>query len=169
MNTFDLKILLVLFLLLLVSGNVFSHGVKLKTEEKPPFLVVQAAYSGHHEISGMKMMIYSPDSEELYQEGKTDIHGKFSFTPDRTGTWKIVADDGMGHKKSIEISLIERFFSPEEETAREVILAEESHAEVIREFTFAEIPSLYRIIFGLAIILGLTGILFGVMSKTKTR
>ena len=169
MNTSDLKKLPALFLLLLVSGKVFSHGVELKTEEKPPFMVVQAAYSGHHEISGMKIMIYSPASEELFQEGKTDIHGKFSFTPDRMGTWKIIADDGMGHKKTMEISLSERFFSPEEETVREVILAEPTHAEVIQEFTFAGIPSIYRIIFGLAIILGLTGILFGIMSKKKTQ
>lgn len=169
MNISDLNKLLALFLLLLVSGNVFSHGVELRTEETPPFIVVQAAYSGHHEISGMKIMIYSPDSKELFQDGKTDIHGKFSFTPDRTGTWKIIADDGLGHKKSIELSLSERFFSHGEESAREVVLAELPHAKVIREFTFAGIPSIYRIIFVLAIILGLTGILFGIMSKKKTQ
>lgn len=161
--------LLVIFLLLLVSVQVFSHGVELKAEEKPPFMVVRAAYSGHHEIPGMKMMIYSPDSEKLFQEGKTDIHGKFSFTPDQTGTWKIIADDGMGHKKSMEISLSERFFSPEEEIAIEAPLAEPPTAEGIQEFTFAGIPSLYRIIFGLAIIMGLTGIFFAIMSKKKTQ
>ncbi len=136
--------------------------------------MVQAGFSDHHEIRNMNIQVFSPGSDELYQEGKTDVHGKFGFGPDRTGTWKVIADDGMGHRKTLEITVSDSFFSGKEEASPEEIIPEQGiHEETMsdhhHEFQFAGVPLLYRIIFGFAIILGLTGILFGFMSKKRNR
>jgi nickel transport protein len=34
-----------------------------------------------------------------YQNGRTDRKGRFSFYPSVPGTWRVEANDGMGHKE----------------------------------------------------------------------
>lgn len=170
-----MKLIIFILLSILACENGFSHGLELRTEEMPPFLVVHAGFSGHHhEIGNVNIRVFSPDSDEPYQEGKTDVHGKFGFGPDRAGTWKVIADDGMGHRETLDILLSEDFFGENREDVVETASQEDtagSDPSVAHshEFTIAGIPLLYRVLFGFAIIFGLTGLLFGFMSKMKSR
>ena len=163
-----------LLLALVITGiPVFGHGISIETTEMPPAVRLKASYSGGNEISGISIKIYPPGTKELYQQGKTDIHGHFSFTPDTQGNWTLLADDGMGHKKEVQLTLSPAFFESDEEEPTEEILSEqlpneESAVKDPEVYTAAGIPVFYRIIFGLSIIFGLTGIVFGLLSRKKS-
>ncbi len=50
--------------------------------------------------------VYSPDEpERVFQSGRTDRNGVFSFVPNAAGAWRVVVDDGMGHRKEIEVTV----------------------------------------------------------------
>ena len=40
------------------------------------------------------------DDEVEFQNGRTDRNGRFAFVPDEAGQWKVVVEDGLGHRVS---------------------------------------------------------------------
>jgi len=95
-----------------------------------------------------KFKVFSPeDRDEIFQEGFTDINGKFVFFPDKPGEWKIEVNDGMGHGIVTNINVTKELNYEKEES---------------RNFSIWQ-----KIIIGLSIILGISGILFYISSKRQ--
>jgi nickel transport protein len=53
-----------------------------------------------------EVLVFSPkDNKTEYQNGRTDFNGRFSFYPNIPGTWRIQADDGLGHLERVSIEV----------------------------------------------------------------
>ncbi len=97
-------IILIVFLVWF-SGAAFAHGLKLAVEKSFPCVQVTAAYHGGRLIPGAAVKIFFKSQEQEFQQGRTDKNGTFAFTPDKEGTWLFQVDDGMGHRKTIQIEI----------------------------------------------------------------
>lgn len=70
-------------------------------------MVVHCRYSGG-EPADAEVLVYSPAApDRVYQRLRTDVRGLASFVPDTDGLWLLVADDGVGHRTHLEISVNE--------------------------------------------------------------
>ncbi|MFC2157678.1 hypothetical protein ACFLT9_07580, partial [Acidobacteriota bacterium] len=96
-----------------------------------------------------------PDvSEPAYQTGNCDSFGRFVFQPDRSGDWKIKADDLSGHITSIVVSLGEEFFTSPKTESR----IDREPQVVEKEVPY--VPMLMKVLLGFGIIFGLTGLFY---------
>jgi nickel transport protein len=60
---------------------------------------IEATYSDGSAMSYCEVSVFSPtDRDTAFQQGNTDMHGRFLFSPDEPGEWLLVVDDGMGHQ-----------------------------------------------------------------------
>lgn len=136
--------------LLLFRASLLSHGVNYKKIEGG--VGIEARYDNGEPISLAETKIFSPVSaDETFQEGFTDINGRFIFYPDRSGNWKIFISDGMGHGVSTSIEV---------KDVKTMATGEAGNIPV---------PLYNKIITGISIILGITGILFFVATGKKQR
>ncbi len=77
---------------------VACHGTAFKLLQEPTVSAVKFHYSDGEPMMYADVLVFSPeDSKVEHQNGRTDRHGKFAFCPDTPGTWRINANDGMGH------------------------------------------------------------------------
>lgn len=109
----------------------------------PPAVVVRASYGASEPLAFAGVELQSPGSPaSSATKARTDARGYFSFVPDRAGEWKVTVDDDMGHRTERAIQVPADFESSTPAPATEVHRTE-------------------RAITGVAILLGLTGVLYG--------
>lgn len=103
----DKKLIFFSLVILVLSKNVcFSHG--LQYNEFEGGIGIEAIYDEGTPMSYSEVKIFSPtDGETEFQQGLTDKNGRFVFYPDIKGRWKIVVDDGMGHRLEIMVAVDE--------------------------------------------------------------
>ena len=78
--------------------NAGAHGTAYRLLKETNSEAVLFHYSDGGPIAYAEVLIFSPnDSQVEHQNGRTDKNGKFAFCPDTPGTWRITANDGMGH------------------------------------------------------------------------
>ena len=141
-------IFLICFFILMSSGinRILAHGVEYEIQENKA-AIIKVGYDDGEPMSYAEVKIFSPNNAKIeYQNGRTDRNGCFSFLPDVPGEWKIVVNDGMGHgvvtkipiKEGMKIDIIHHGF-----------------------------PRWQKLITGMSIIFGLTGIIFYFKSKQK--
>jgi nickel transport protein len=146
-------LLLCIILIFIISTESSAHDVTVEITKSYPSVIVRASYFQAEPLSYAEVMIFSPESDVVeYQYGRTDKSGFFAFVPNSRGDWKITVDDEMGHFKETVVSIADDFFTGEEATA---IIAHTNHRSSIHD-----LQPLYKIIFGLALILGITGIFY---------
>jgi nickel transport protein len=152
----------VLFYVLMgMTVLAFAHGVNVDVSQQSPFIVVRAAYSGGIVLSGALVRIERPgEDKKEFQSGRMDISGCFVFKPDKPGEWVIVIDDEKGHRKKAMVSLDEVFFSP---SPKEQPVVPEP--EII-EKKVPFVPLYMKVLLGLAFILGITGLFYGVKARS---
>ncbi len=130
---------------------LFSHGVECNIIEGGVGIEVRYEDVDKTPISYAEVKVYSPDKKE-FQQGLTDIYGRFLFYPDKKGIWKIEVNDGMGHG-----------------VVKEIIVSEEK--KVFKEQT-KKFSLFQQLVVGVSIILGVSGIVFYVLAekhlKSKT-
>lgn len=164
-----MKKFILVFSLFVLSYSVSAHSVHVEATKNAPFVSVNTYYSKTSPAKDVSVSIYAPDENQPYQTGKTDRQGNFVFVPSVAGDWILEIDDNQGHKNKINIAVGEDFINgntgvetpPEEK-------AEESFAKPAKEeenISIADIPFIYKLLFGLALIFGLTGFYYGVRSK----
>ena len=94
-----------LFFLLIFSFSVssaFAHGATYEIQ-RDRAVIVKAGYDDGEPMSYAEVKIFSPDVQRgEHQNGRTDKNGNFAFLPHRTGKWRIVVNDGMGHSFTAE-------------------------------------------------------------------
>lgn len=159
-----------LILLVIVSlaftHTAMAHAIRFDVEKHPPVVMVHASFSPTSPIADANVEVYAPDSETPFQTGRTDPAGFFAFVPDQDGDWTVVVDDERGHRDRTVVSISEPFFGegpgegPDEEEAEPAPIAPQTPQQATNE-----IPVIYRIIFGLALIFGLTGIFYGMKAR----
>lgn len=163
---------LVFFFALSLCNHVSAHGIHIDYSFKYPSVSLNIYFSKTSPVVDAEVSIFPPGSEELYFSGKTDKDGNFEFNPDVPGDWTVKVDDGMGHRKTVVIN-IEDF---SDEWVSETVHAEEedvhSHDHTIihdhdHENEHFHIPLVFKIIFGLSLIFGITGVWYGLKCRKK--
>ena len=70
--------------------------------------VVVACFYAGGDPADAEVLVYSPaEPGRIFQTQRTDLRGFASFVPDAAGTWRVVADDGMGHRTELEVVIAE--------------------------------------------------------------
>jgi len=151
-----------LLLLLLLNSVLFAHEVTFKVVSCAPAIIVQAEYSAAEPVAYADVRIYSPESLKTgYQNGHTDIAGYFAFVPDQAGTWTFSIDDGLGHLAKTTVTVSPDFFTSRADS----ILLKTNQTGV----SVGQIPLHFRVIFGFALILAVTGFSYGLKARKLLR
>ena len=142
--------------LLLPARLCLSHAVSHRTLEGG--VGIEATYDDGSPVSYSEVKIYSPeDREREFQHGYTDRNGRFVFFPDDRGGWKVVVNDGMGHGLVTEIDLEGGIAGTPEHPVR-------MRGEETTESGFSRWR---KIVNGVSLIWGFTGVLFYLAAKKR--
>lgn len=103
---------LIIFTLFLTVPFSFllGHGVKVNVTQKPPNIIVHAAYHGGRALPEATVTVTYQAETVPFKEGRTNADGSFSFSPDKPGKWTILVDDLTGHRKKLKLQVDESFF-----------------------------------------------------------
>ncbi|WP_051257768.1 hypothetical protein [Desulfovibrio cuneatus] len=95
-----MRIVLLTCLLLAGWGSpVQAHGLGWQSDPAPA-MVVLFTYAGGEPMAYASIKVFAPNEAEVeYQNAHTDKTGRFAIVPGAAGPWRIVADDGMGHRQ----------------------------------------------------------------------
>ncbi len=161
----DPRFLLTLTAATLITG-VMKHGIEVEFSMSPPAVLATCTYSENEPAAGAECVLFKPGGEsedEEFQRGNTDANGVFSFIPDVTGEWKMIVDDGYGHRKEASLILTEAFFSNE--------AAAPGTAELLRSGSggFTSLPLWMKAVWGLSLIFGMAGIFYLVQAGKSVR
>ncbi|MBA7495463.1 hypothetical protein ES702_06050 [subsurface metagenome] len=98
------RAIFLIFLMVSLKSICFAHGIIHKQIEGG--IGIEVTYDDGTPMSYSETRIYSPsDGETEFQHGFTDRNGRFVFSPDVEGKWKIIVNDGMGHGVVTNISV----------------------------------------------------------------
>jgi len=137
-----------LFIFIMSKNVCFGHGVHYEKIEGG--IGIEANYDDGTPMSYSEVKVYSlQDKETEFQQGLTDKNGRFVFFPDVKGKWKLVVNDGMGHGIVTNISF-------EEEMK-------------VKKTGTAHFSRWQKILIGVSLIFGITGILFYLVAKKRYR
>lgn len=90
------------------NSMAWAHGVSYEMVETSPAVTFKSTFSNGNPIAYGEVLIYAPGNADVeYQNGRTDQNGVFSFLPDRSGTWKVEVDGGLGHKLIFNVDVAE--------------------------------------------------------------
>lgn len=96
--------ILLVLLMVLPKSICFAHG--LIDKEIEGGTGIEVTYDDGTPMSYSEVKVYSPRDEETeFQQGFTDRNGRFIFSPDVVGKWKVIVNDGMGHGVVTDISV----------------------------------------------------------------
>lgn len=107
----------VLLVLLLLPTALLAHGTGHRILEDEAALTVEFFYADGEPMRYAEVLIFNPQDPKIeYQNGRTDLHGRFAFLPDTPGIWRITADDGMGHlaQATLDVASPNPAVAPEE-------------------------------------------------------
>jgi hypothetical protein len=161
------NVLILSIILFSITAKLFGHGIHIEPEFKIPSVIVFSGYSETQPVAGATVTVFSPaDASKPFQTGKTDKHGKFSFVPDIEGEWLFSVDDQKGHAEKSAINVPAAFINPQLEVPV-IMKASQSETPATEEVHTHEdeMPLSFKIITGLSLIFGITGIYYGIKSK----
>jgi nickel transport protein len=100
-----------------LSGEALAHSLQHQVDEGPA-VSVRLFYEAGSDFSFEGYELYRAGDETPFQVGRTDLHGRIVFIPDRAGTWRIKAfsEDGHGAEFSftttigVGVGAVERSF-----------------------------------------------------------
>jgi nickel transport protein len=134
----------------LITAALWAHDMQVRIEQASPAVVAHTTYAGSEPVAYAEVLVFGPGQQATeYQNGRTDARGVFSFVPDREGEWRFVVDDGMGHR-------VERPITVSADAAGGV------HGTAHGPMSMG-----LKLITGLAIIVGVTGFLYGLKSRPR--
>lgn len=143
-------LLTALFLVSMVPASLsWAHGTR-GVSETAAGIRVTAEYDDGEPMSYAAVQVNVAGEKLAFQKGRTDRNGVFMFAPDRSGHWRIVVSDEMGHRLVLERDVDA---VPDKENR--------SPAKAGREATEAPLSRWEGAVAGLAIIFGLCGFLYG--------
>ncbi len=82
-----------------------AHGLQAQLELQAPVVALRCVYTDG-EPADAEVLVYSPaEPNRSYQRQRTDVHGRATFVPDASGEWRVVVDDGMGHRTQLTVAV----------------------------------------------------------------
>jgi len=161
---------------LLACNCLYAHGIRVQTELHPPFVLINAGFSATSMLIDARVEVFAPETASAFQIGRTDTRGNFVFYPERQGEWKVIVDDERGHKRTVNVQIDALFFSMSSNSGEDVKVADVdtlcAHAEAYHDDHHhhhhahdGHMSMIYKIILGLALIFGITGIFYGIKSR----
>lgn len=94
--------------LALLSGFLCAHDMDFQVEKQPNAVAVRFGYGPEDPAKAAPVTVFSPaDAMAPFQTGHTDQRGVFVFAPDRPGVWRVIADDGEGHREEARVEVAE--------------------------------------------------------------
>ncbi len=133
----------------LIFSVLTAHGVET-VRVQTGIVGLRAFYDDGSPLAYVDVTVFSPEDKETeFQSGLADKNGVFTFRPDQDGTWTIIFDDGLGHGTKQEINI----------TAAQVVPEEGEHVT----------PRWQKIVVGLSLIFGMTGLLYGMTVQRRSR
>ena len=95
-----------LFFSAIAVTPVAAHGTDYRLLDEKSAVVVEFIYSDNQPMAYAEVLVYSPENDSVeYQNGRTDMNGRFAFYPQSPGNWRIQADDGTGHLERVSIEI----------------------------------------------------------------
>lgn len=144
-----MKYAIIVFCLWLFAGYssiIYAHAVNHRQVQGG--LGVEIAYDDGTPMSYSEYKVFSPaDREKEFQQGQTDKNGRLFFCPDIKGAWRIEVNDGLGHGEIIELPV-----------------TGDLRVEHIKN---GFLTRFHKILIGVSIIVGLTGIFFYWSARRK--
>ena len=93
----------------LAANSAEAHGVGYKESDLRP-ISLEFFYSTGELMSYLEAKVFSPSDERVaYQSGRTDEDGRFAFTPNKAGQWRVVVKDDEGHLAEATIDVTQEF------------------------------------------------------------
>ena len=100
-----MRILLLYILLLSWGSPAGAHGLAWQADPGPASVVL-FTYAGGEPMAYASIKVFAPNEAAVeYQNAHTDQTGRFAFVPRVAGQWRIVADDGMGHRQEAVLGI----------------------------------------------------------------
>ena len=124
----------------------FAHGLE-GTSEGSGGAVIRAVYDDGEAMSYAKVIVSAPDSKMVFQTGGSDRNGRFCFYPDVPGTWKVVMEDGIGHRLEMMIDV------------------DHAHKAQIRQPESADRNKMSKVLLGISIIFLVASVLLWLNAK----
>ncbi len=145
-----------LFLLTLLSAlPASSHELEVTTRLAAPAVIVKATYAGSEPVPFAKIQIYSPaEPGKEHQSANLDQRGYFAFVPAQPGSWKVVVDDELGHKVTLQVAVPESFTGEAGGNGANSGLSGTARVE--------------RALLGISLLVGITGFWYGYKARRAT-
>lgn len=162
------------FLLLALVGSTMAHAIHVEFTEHAPAITLWAGFSKSAPMTDARVEVLAPGDAKAFQHGRTDKYGQYTFLPDAPGEWTLRVDDERGHRKTATIAISEAFLSGGHDVNKDAASSHEHHAETLphhketgQNISFQAIPLVYKAVFGLSIIFGITGIFYGLKARKQ--
>ncbi|MFO8111971.1 MAG: hypothetical protein R6T92_05620 [Desulfosalsimonadaceae bacterium] len=95
-----------LFLYSFLPQTAAGHGTDYRILDSKAAIAMEFFYSDNQPMRYAEVLVFSPETEDFeYQNGRTDMNGRFVFYPDAPGKWGIHADDGTGHLERVSVEI----------------------------------------------------------------
>lgn len=87
-------------------ANGLAHALTGRQVVTPAPVVLEFSYSTGDRPAYEAVEVFSPDDGKVeYQNGRTDREGRFAFTPDKPGEWRVIVKDTMGHRVELPVQV----------------------------------------------------------------
>lgn len=145
------KIFMTLAVILFAAGELFAHGTGFRTSDLKA-VSLEFFYSTGEKMSYREAKVFSPkDSKFAIQSGRTDENGRFAFTPDSIGEWRVIVRDEESHQCTAAINISEEWLANREE--KNIINAQSDSPEGLNLFIRALLG--VSLIFNIAFIINI--------------
>ena len=102
-----------------LSKAALAHGTGYRQSDKKP-ISLEFSYSTGETMSYLDAKVFSPKDEKfVFQSGRTDEDGRFAFTPNAAGRWRVVVKDEEGHLAEAKIDVTQDFLASDKEDEKE--------------------------------------------------
>jgi len=131
---------------LLLAGAAWGHDLVALVDVIDTAVILQAAYAGTDPVPYAKVLVYAAgEPDGPVHEGKTDANGNFAYAMPRAGLWRMVIDDEMGHRveKTVQVPATNEPGTPDG----------------------SPLSRWMRALMGVAVLGGVTGLLYGYRSR----
>jgi nickel transport protein len=148
--------------------TAYLHGITVRLAPEGRTVVATCHYEGGTPVAGANVTLFAPGVDAPYLAGSTDPAGFYAFVPSNSGEWRIVVDDGMGHRREARIEVVGDLgvaLDHEHPEASSAVAASGDHAHS-HEAEGSDRP--WKLATGLSVIVGLTGFSYGFTAR-RTR
>lgn len=136
---------------MLLAHPSWGHGTR-GTTEVADGIRLTARYDDGEPMRYAAVTVHAPDGDTEFQTGRTDRNGIFMFAPDQSGKWRVIVEDGIGHRL-----VVGRRIDPDEAATG----ARKPHGDL----DAAHISRGSGLVSGVSLIFGLCGILYGFKAR----